>query len=125
MSCQNRNNGFCKRYAKKEAHRQAKRQNPLVDNPYENWECDAECEKTCNQFSPYPPRMTAEVFTEKQAKLLKNIPPEFHSAFSGKAWQDGHAYGYEEIISALRDLVSDFQPAIQTFETRIRKEGGK
>ena len=125
MSCQRKGMGGstgCKRLQKKEDYRQAKLKFPNIDNPLENWECDEVCEKSCPRFKPVPPRMTKEEFGKQQEELLKDLPEEFKGFVSYKAWEEGHAEGFENIICILSDLVSDLKDNIVMFEQRIRKE---
>ena len=44
---------------------------------------------------------------------------------SYRAWEDGHAYGFEEVLIHLKDLIADFEEPIMKFAERIRKETRK
>lgn len=66
--------------------------------------------------------MTDQEFCKQQAKILEPIPQEFKSAISYHAYEQGHAYGNEEIIIHLSDLVDTLLQPIQEFEKRIRTE---
>jgi hypothetical protein len=121
MSCQNKYTN-CKKSTMKQEYRLAKKQHPLIDNPYEKWECTKEVEESCPEFKPFPPKMTDIQFAEKQTEILKDIPEEFKGALSYMAYEIGHASGNEEVIIALNDLVSNLKEPIRKFEKRIREE---
>lgn len=55
-------------------------------------------------------------FNAKIGEILQSIPKEFHSALSYYAWEQGHSAGFEEVISVLRNLVSDLQSSFETYE---------
>jgi hypothetical protein len=67
-------------------------------------------------------RMTDEEFNNRQTTLLVDIPKEFHGALSYHAWESGHAYGYEEVLSHLQDLVEMIRKPINDFKGRILTE---
>lgn len=69
----------------------------------------------------YPPRMTESEFVDKQNKMLSNIPASFHSWLCSRAWDSGHAYGYEEVISHLSDLLDGFDKALKDYDKAIMK----
>ena len=77
-----------------------------------------------SNFEIYPPLslMTPDEFKEEQDKLLKDIPKEFHGAFSGVAWDNGHSAGLEEVILVLSDLISNFKQSIEDYEKRLVEE---
>jgi len=66
--------------------------------------------------------MTAEEFNTKEKEILSAIPEEFHSAVSYQAYEDGHAYGYEEVLIHVQNLVGMLEKPIAEFEKRIKKE---
>ena len=80
--------------------------------------------KPFTNFEIYPPttRMTPDEFNEEKYKLLKDIPKEFHVAFSSVAWDKGHSDGLEEVISILSDLISNFKQSIIDYENRLVEE---
>jgi len=51
------------------------------------------------------PRMTEEEFTRRQTKLLARVPKKFRGWLSHMAWEDGHAFGYSEVLLHLEDYV--------------------
>lgn len=61
-------------------------------------------------------------FADKQAELLKDIPEEFRGALSHMAWEEGHSYGYDEVLSHLREYVDSLKEPIQKFRERVRDE---
>jgi hypothetical protein len=63
--------------------------------------------------------MTYEEFIAKEAEILSVVPPEFRSAMSYYAYQQGHAYGYQEVIGHLEDLVDSFMPSIVAYTKRL------
>jgi hypothetical protein len=95
-------------------------------NKYEascpNPQCRIQSEPSCKHFKPFPPRMTEVEFVKKQDELLKNIPEEFKGAMSYRAWEDGHAYGFEEVLNHLTDLIADLEEPIMKFMERVKKE---
>ena len=66
--------------------------------------------------------MTSEEYATKEKEEFDNanIPQEFRSAISYHAYEQGHAYGYNEIFSHLSDLIEAFKDPIKAFEKRIR-----
>ena len=64
-------------------------------------------------------RMTEQEYTEAQAELLKDFPPEFKGTLSYMAWERGHSAGYEEVLNELRGLVSDLKEPIQKYGERM------
>lgn len=67
-------------------------------------------------------RMTAKEFANKEKEILSAIPQEFHGAVSYQAYEDGHAYGYEEVLIHVQNLVGMLAKPIAEFEARIKKE---
>ena len=69
-------------------------------------------------------RMTDEQYATEQAELFKNynVPIEFQGPLSYLAYEEGHAYGYEECLNQLRDYIYALTQPIKDFEKRIRTE---
>jgi len=63
-------------------------------------------------------RMTAEEFTQAEGQELAKLPEEFRAAVSWDAYERGHAYGYEEVLSYVKDTVNWLLPCIQKYDTR-------
>jgi len=61
-------------------------------------------------------RMTSEEFASKEKEILSAIPQEFHSAVSSQAYEDGHAYGYEEVLIHVQNLVGMLEKPIAEFK---------
>lgn len=57
---------------------------------------------------------------EERDWLSEQLPPEFRSVLSYRAYEDGHSAGQEEVDLIFRGLVLDLLPAIQAFEKRIK-----
>ncbi len=66
--------------------------------------------------------MTSEEYLEREERILSRVPEEFRSTLSCIAYERGHAYGYNEVLGHVYELVHDLLPAIEAFETRIRSE---
>lgn len=63
--------------------------------------------------------MTAEEFSTKQNELLNRVPLEVRGALSYTAWEHGHAYGYDEVLIVLSDLVSGLEEPLRNLEKRL------
>lgn len=57
---------------------------------------------------------------EERDWLSEQLPPEFRSVLSYRAYEQSHAWGEEEVNNTFRSLVTDLLPAIQAFEKRIK-----
>lgn len=66
--------------------------------------------------------MTAEEFTQAEGQELAKLPEEFRAAVSWDAYDRGHAYGYEEVLSHVRSTVDWLLPCIQKYDTRKASE---
>lgn len=67
--------------------------------------------------------MTQDEYNIKSEEALRDIPPEFHSAFYWNAWTRGHAYGHEEVYIHLLDLVEALLIPIQEYTKRLQSGG--
>jgi hypothetical protein len=65
--------------------------------------------------------MTDTEFEEEKKNILSEVPQEFYGVFASMAWDRGHSSGYEEVISYLKEMVSEFSPAINAFSNRVSK----
>lgn len=74
------------------------------------------------QVQPPLSRMTTAEFNEEQATQLQQVPAEFHSALVRKAWEDGHASGYEEVLRVLDSLIAWLEAPLKAYTGRIRQE---
>jgi len=52
--------------------------------------------------------MTPEQFNAKQQDLLQGVHPVLASALSWTAYERGHAYGYENVLSILSESIGTF-----------------
>jgi len=52
-------------------------------------------------------------------EILCVLPEEFRSAISYYAYEKGHAYGYEEVLSYLEQLVDALKPCVEKYTQRI------
>lgn len=66
--------------------------------------------------------MTYQEFADKQKELLKDIPEELRCALSQIAWEEGHSYGYDEVLGHLREYVYTLQEPIKKYTKRIQDE---
>lgn len=65
-------------------------------------------------------RMTAEEYYNNEEELLFEVPEEFCGPLAWMAYDRGHAYGYEEVLSHLQNYVDNLLPAIKAFRDRIQ-----
>ncbi len=67
-------------------------------------------------------KMAAEFEDKQQAELdLYKIPEEFRSAIRTLAWDQGHAYGYHEVLGYVSELCGYLAPAIEAYKKRINE----
>jgi hypothetical protein len=59
--------------------------------------------------------MTQEEFNASEKEILQELPEAFRSFVSSYAWDKGHCYGFEEVLSYERDLVSRLREAIANY----------
>lgn len=60
-------------------------------------------------------------FAARQDEILSELPQEFRGAVSFKAYQDGHAGGYEEVMGHLIELVDMLKQPIIDYTARIKQ----
>lgn len=65
--------------------------------------------------------MTEQEFINKQKEILENIPDEFHGWLSWRAYENGHAYGYGEVLCCLSNLIDGLKELIESFRQNILK----
>ena len=63
--------------------------------------------------------MTQEEFDVKTEELLRDIPEEFRNTLNYMAYERGHAYGYDEVLNILYELVYNLKKPIETYTRRI------
>ena len=61
-------------------------------------------------------------FANKQAELLEDIDPIFHSTLSYMAYEREHSAGYEEIIGCLMGLVDDLTKPLKLAKEKWQNE---
>lgn len=67
--------------------------------------------------------MTPEEFQTKQEEMLSRVPVEFHSNLKVKAWEEGHAYGYNEVLLHLDDFIYMIEKPLAEYVKRITSPG--
>ena len=67
--------------------------------------------------------MTPEEFHAREAELLDRLPPELRSAVSWMCYDRGHAYGYEEVLGHVAEMVSALEEPVNQLCERIAKNG--
>lgn len=77
--------------------------------------------KTPVRVKLQPPlsRMTDEEYKDELAKLLAILPGPFREFVTSWAWDHGHAYGYEEVISIASEMVTGLKSAIDQHAARF------
>lgn len=74
--------------------------------------------ETVKVSMPLEPMTEAE-FESAIAESLNGIPPEFRGAVHQVAWDDGHAHGYEEVLSHADTMIDWLAPVIAAYTKRI------
>ena len=57
-----------------------------------------------------------KAFELERQELLSSVPKEFHVFFTKTSWDYGHSYGYHQVICYLRDLLGDFNEALEDYK---------
>lgn len=65
--------------------------------------------------------MDNQEFEQRQDEILKDIPQEFHSAVRWHAYDRGHAYGHNEVLIHVQDLVDMLKEPIAEYTARLIK----
>ena len=60
-----------------------------------------------------------EKYVEESKKLLAEIPEEFHESVETMAWENGHAYGYHEVLNYLTDYIHSLKKPIEQFRLNV------
>lgn len=66
--------------------------------------------------------MTPEEFAVQEKLILSDVPEELHSALSYMAYEQGHAYGYTEVLIHLQTYVDNLAEPIDKLIARVRQE---
>lgn len=53
--------------------------------------------------------MTKEEYEAEMDDILQSVPEQYREKVRAKAWDDGHAYGYREVIGQALDLADIFK----------------
>ena len=64
-------------------------------------------------------RMTPEEFASQEEELLSRLSPEVRSAVSWMAYDRGHAYGYEECLIHVQEMVENLEEPLQNLVARV------
>lgn len=76
-----------------------------------------------NEIVPIAARSTTEEeFLQEETQLAEELPEAFRACIRRWAWDLGHASGYDEVLTYLRDMISSFKPCIEEYTEQIRKE---
>lgn len=65
--------------------------------------------------------MDNQEFEQREEEILKDIPEEFHSAVRWHAYGQGHAFGREEVLIHVHDLVDMLKEPIVKYTERLNK----
>jgi hypothetical protein len=79
-------------------------------------------EELMNHYRWAEDLVVSEIDVDNEEYILRDVPKELHSSFSWMAYEKGHAYGQDEVVSHLKGLVDDLLPAILAYGTRVKKE---
>lgn len=66
--------------------------------------------------------MTEVEFNEEMAEVTAELPEEFAAYVARKAWEDGHANGYEEVASIAGNMASELKPVVAKYTDRLKKK---
>ena len=63
-------------------------------------------------------------FDKYQDKIFQeyNIPAQFWGAIGSMAYEDGHSYGYAEVLSCQRNICGELSDSIKNYYNAIKKE---
>lgn len=67
--------------------------------------------------------MTLDEFNACQNKILARLPLELQAPISWLAYERGHAYGYQEVLIHLQDMVDNLEVPIRTYGQRMESLG--
>ena len=67
--------------------------------------------------------MTLNEFNARQNEILERLPEELHAPISWLAYDRGHAYGYQEVLIHLDEMVSTLLVPIRTYGQRMERLG--
>ncbi len=121
-------------YIAEQAIRQVGVTQPRTKDPYtievkiytlniENGQLKREYLRTVEMAPPLA-RMTDDDFERELAEALDGLPPEFASWVSGKAYEDGHYAGREEVVLLAGNMASDLKKAVDAYNLRLKIKQG-
>ena len=64
--------------------------------------------------------MTDGDFYQKEAELLERLPEELRPAVSWMAYDRGHAYGHEEVLGHVAEMVSELEEPVKRLIDRLK-----
>lgn len=67
--------------------------------------------------------MTLDEFNARQAEILVRLPEELREVASHMAHDSDHAYGYQEVLINLRDLVACLEGPVREYDRRMEQLG--
>ena len=65
-------------------------------------------------------RSTISYFEQQEAELLARLPEELRPTISYMAYERGHEYGREEVLSHVRQMVDDLEKPVQQLINRVK-----
>ena len=65
--------------------------------------------------------MTADEFNQKQEEILERLPSQLRNAISWLAWDRGHAYGYEEVLNHVLEMVDALEQPVLALMDDVKK----
>lgn len=60
-----------------------------------------------------------ENYLKESSELLKEVPEEFHEAIQHMAWENGHSYGYYEVLNYINEYVHALKKPIEQFRLDV------
>lgn len=67
--------------------------------------------------------MILDEFNRQQDEILLAVPAELRPVLSYMAYERSHAYGYEETLNTLRNMVHDILDAVLAYGRRMERLG--
>ena len=67
--------------------------------------------------------MTLDEFNARQNEILAELPAELQAPVSWMAYERGHAYGYQEVLIHLQDMVDNLSAPVRAYGARMERQG--
>jgi len=67
--------------------------------------------------------MTLDEYNARQNEILARLPEELHAPISWLAYERGHAYGYQEVLIHLEEMVDGLEVPVQSYGARMERQG--